>query len=72
MGVFSFVVEGMHANDVADALAESDICVRAGHHCTEPLHANLSVTSSVRASIYLYTTKEDLDRFFAALEKIVA
>ncbi len=70
--VFAFTVSGMHANDIADMLAESNICVRAGHHCTEPLHAQLEIHSSVRMSMFVYTTRADVDAFFEALESIIA
>ena len=45
---------------MADALAEEGICVRAGHHCTEPLHTHLGLPATLRMSLYLYNTKEDI------------
>ena len=67
-GVFSFVFSGIHANDVADALAEQGICVRAGHHCTEPLHTSLGLSGTVRASLGVYSTEEDVVKLFDALD----
>ena len=69
--VFSFVIPGRHANDIADALAQRGVCVRAGHHCTEPLHARLGISGSVRASAGIYTTSEDVRRFFEGLAEII-
>jgi cysteine desulfurase/selenocysteine lyase len=71
LGVFSFAFEEHHPRDIADALADKDICVRAGHHCTEPLHNHFDLPATLRMSLYIYNTKEDLDRFFAQLQKIL-
>lgn len=71
VGVFSFMIDGMHANDIADALAESEICIRSGHHCTQPLHERLGITASARMSLYLYTTQTDIDTFFEVLEDLL-
>lgn len=71
-GVFSFVVQGQHSNDVADALATLDICVRAGHHCTEPFHRSLGLSGTLRMSISMYNTQEDLEKFFDALDAIAS
>lgn len=68
MGVFSFLVLGHHANDVAESFAEKDICLRAGHHCTEPFHRSLDLSGTVRMSISIYTTAEDVQKFFAHLD----
>jgi cysteine desulfurase / selenocysteine lyase len=65
--VYSFVVEWVHSNDIADALALGDICVRAGHHCTEPLHLSLGLNSTLRMSTGIYTTRADIDSFFREL-----
>lgn len=61
LGVFSFVFDNHHPNDVAETLADAGICVRAGHHCTDPLHQSLGIRGSLRASLYLYNTREDID-----------
>ncbi|PID84449.1 cysteine desulfurase CsdA [Candidatus Gracilibacteria bacterium] len=67
VGVFSFVFDGHHPSDVAEFLADANICVRAGHHCAEPLHNAIGVGASLRMSLYIYNTKSDIDRFFEAL-----
>lgn len=69
--MFSFVFEDKHPNDVAEILADANICVRAGHHCTDPLHQFLGIPVSLRASFYLYNTRDDVDVFFDAVLKIV-
>lgn len=69
--VFSFVFENHHPRDIADALADVDICVRAGHHCTEPLHNHFGLPATLRMSTYLYTTKNDIDRFFDGIAWIL-
>ncbi|WP_297562936.1 cysteine desulfurase [Meiothermus sp.] len=69
-GVIPFVLGGIHAHDVATALDQYGIAVRAGHHCAQPLHRKLGVAATVRASFYVYTTKEDVDRFIEALKKV--
>lgn len=70
LGVFSFNLKGLHSHDVADILSRDNVCVRAGHHCAQPLHDSLGINSSVRASLYLYNTKDDIDRLFAGLKKV--
>lgn len=69
IGVFSFYIDGIHALDIADTMAESNICIRAGQHCTEPFMDFLGIKSSARMSLYLYNTFADVDRFFEVLEE---
>jgi len=69
--VFSFSVPWIHANDLSDALAEDNICVRAGRHCADPLADYCEQNSTCRASLYIYNTKEDIDKFFESLEKAI-
>jgi len=68
-GVCSFTLEGVHPHDVAAVLDSEGIAVRAGHHCTQPLHRRLDVPATTRASLYIYNTPEEIDRLVAALEK---
>jgi cysteine desulfurase/selenocysteine lyase len=68
-GVCSFTLEGVHPHDVAAVLDSEGIAVRAGHHCTQPLHRRLDVPATTRASLYIYNTAEEIDRLVAALEK---
>ncbi|MDP5038843.1 MAG: aminotransferase class V-fold PLP-dependent enzyme [Candidatus Gracilibacteria bacterium] len=68
VGVFSFYIPGVHSIDIADQMAENNICIRAGQHCTEPFMDYLGIKSSARMSIYIYNTKNDIDKFFEVLE----
>jgi len=63
----TFTLKGVHAHDVAQFLADRNICVRAGHHCTMPLHTALDISASVRASLAVYNTAEDIDALVVAL-----
>jgi len=67
--VFAFNVKGIHPHDLASLLDEEGICVRAGHHCTMPLHTHLGLIASVRASFYIYNTREDVDKLVKAIKK---
>lgn len=69
-GIVSFVVEGVHAHDVAHQLDRSGVAIRAGHHCAMPLHKRLGVIASNRASFYLYNTPEEVDLLAAALRGV--
>lgn len=69
VGLVTFTVDGLHPHDVATALDYEGVAVRAGHHCTQPLHKQLGLSASLRASVYLYTTREDCDRLIEALKK---
>lgn len=71
VGVFSFATEQMHIADLAEAFAERQICVRAGHHCAEPLMQSLETSGSIRMSLFLYNTREDIDVFFKVFEEIL-
>jgi cysteine desulfurase/selenocysteine lyase len=69
VGLASFDVAGIHSHDVGQFLDDRGIAVRVGHHCAQPLHRRLGVTSSTRASAYLYTTKAEVD---AVVEAVAA
>jgi cysteine desulfurase/selenocysteine lyase len=56
----------VHAHDAGQFLDARGIAVRVGHHCAQPLHRRLGLTASVRASVYLYNTAEDVDTFLEA------
>ncbi len=60
-GLVAFNVEGIHAHDLASVLDQRGIAIRAGHHCTMPLHRQLGIPASARASFYAYNTCEDID-----------
>jgi cysteine desulfurase/selenocysteine lyase len=68
-GALSFTLEGVHPHDVAAILDGEGVAVRAGHHCCQPLHALLDVPATTRASFYLYSIPEEVDRLVAALNK---
>jgi cysteine desulfurase/selenocysteine lyase len=66
-GLVSFDVAGVHAHDVGQFLDARGIAVRVGHHCAQPLHRRLGLTATTRASAYLYTSLDDVDRFVDAV-----
>ncbi len=68
-GVISFNINGVHPHDVASVLDSQGVCVRSGNHCAQPLLRYMGLDSTCRASIYIYNTKEDIDRLVAALKK---
>ena len=61
-GLAAFTLEGVHAHDLGQFLDDRGIAVRVGHHCAQPLHRRLGITSSTRASSYLYTTPDEVVR----------
>lgn len=69
-GLVSFVLDRIHAHDVAQLLDRQGIAVRAGHHCTMPLHKRYSVTATARASFYLYNTFDEIDKLGEVLHQI--
>jgi cysteine desulfurase / selenocysteine lyase len=69
-GIVSFELENVHPHDVAQILNWEGVAVRAGHHCTQPLMTRLGVAATTRASFYLYTVPEDVDRLIAGLHKV--
>jgi cysteine desulfurase/selenocysteine lyase len=71
-GIVSLVVDGVQANDLAMAMDEQGVAVRAGHHCAMPLHARLGVPASARASFYLYNTLDEVERLGEALRKALS
>ena len=70
-GLVSFVFERIHAHEFAQVLNDQfGVAVRAGHHCTQPLHAHLGITASTRASFYLYNTPEEVDRLLEGVTEV--
>jgi cysteine desulfurase/selenocysteine lyase len=69
-GVLSFVVEGTHAADLGALLDLHGIAIRAGHHCAMPVMQHFCLPATARASFAMYNTREEVDRFFEALEKV--
>jgi len=66
-GLVSVAVDGVHAHDIGQFLDDAGVDVRTGHHCAQPLHRALGITSSTRASSHVYTSLDEADRFVAAL-----
>ena len=69
-GVISFNVPGVHPHDVAQVLDSSGVAVRAGHHCTMPLHERLELAATARASFNVYTTEADIEALIAGLTEV--
>jgi cysteine desulfurase/selenocysteine lyase len=68
-GAVSFWLEGVHPHDIAQVLDQEGVCIRAGHHCAQPLMRRLGVPATARASFYVYSTTDDVDRLIDALAK---
>jgi len=66
----SFELGELHPHDVAEVLGREGVCIRAGHHCTQPLMRRLGVTATSRASFAIHTTREDVDRLVDGLERV--
>jgi len=69
-GVVPFNLPGIHPHDVAQLLDRSGIAVRAGHHCTMPLHERLGLAATARASFSVYSTRSDIDALVAGLHEV--
>ena len=67
----TFLVDGVHANDIAAMLDLAGICIRSGHHCCQPLHRHYQVTGSARASLSFITTFAEIDRFADELQGVI-
>ena len=66
----SFALEGVHPHDVAEILDRHGVCVRAGHHCAQPLMERLGVGATSRASFAVYNTREEIDRLVDGLHDV--
>lgn len=69
-GIVTFNLEGVHPHDLASVLNDDGICIRAGHHCAQPLMQFMGVGSTARLSLYLYNTDEEVDFFLEKLSKV--
>ena len=73
-GIVSFTVDGpygeIHPHDVAQILGASGVCVRAGHHCTQPLMKRFDLMATTRASFYLYSIQEEVDRLVDGIRTV--
>jgi cysteine desulfurase/selenocysteine lyase len=70
-GVVSFWMDDIHPHDISAILDAEGVCVRAGHHCAQPLHERFNLPASARASFYIYNDKDDVDALIAALHKVI-
>jgi len=68
----AFHVDGVHAHDIAALLDSAGICIRSGHHCTQPLHRHYGLSASARASLSFTTTPEEIDRFVEELQGTIS
>ena len=68
-GVISMTIGDIHAHDLASILDSEGVCVRAGHHCNQPLMERLGVPATARASFYLYNTPEEVDALIAGIDR---
>ncbi|MBF2097584.1 MAG: SufS family cysteine desulfurase [Gloeomargaritaceae cyanobacterium C42_A2020_066] len=71
-GLVAFTLGDVHPHDLSTLLDEAGIAIRAGHHCTQPLHRILGTQSTARASLYFYNTVVEIDRFIEVLQESVA
>ena len=69
-GIITFTVDGVHPHDIAAIFDSDNIAIRAGHHCAQPLHEHLGVTSTARMSLAFYNTEEDIQRFIETLKTV--
>jgi len=67
--ILSFAVEKIHPHDIASILAEENICIRAGHHCSKPLMKALGQQATCRISVQIYNTKDDIEKMVKAMQK---
>jgi len=68
-GAVSFVVDGIHAHDVGQVLDDSGIAVRVGHHCAWPLHRRFGLAATVRASVAVYNTPDEIAALAAGVRR---
>jgi cysteine desulfurase / selenocysteine lyase len=68
-GAVSFALEGIHPHDVAEICDRAAVCIRAGHHCAQPLMRRLGVPATARASFHVYNAPDDVDRLLDGLER---
>jgi len=70
IGILSFLVDGVHPHDTAEILSRENIATRAGHHCAQPFVKALGTYAVNRASLYLYSSKEDIDALVEGIQKV--
>jgi cysteine desulfurase/selenocysteine lyase len=70
-GVLSFVLEGVHPHDAGTILDREGVAVRTGQHCAQPVMDRYGVAATIRASLAIYSTREDIDALMRALTRVV-
>lgn len=70
-GIISFTIDGIHPHDLATILGQQDVCIRAGHHCTQPIMDFYDIPGTVRASFSVYNSIEDLDKLKQGLAQVI-
>ncbi len=68
LGVFSFTLDKIHPHDISEILNRTQVAVRSGHHCAQPLLQAMGVPGTIRASIYLYNTPADIDKLISGIQ----
>jgi len=69
--IISFILENIHPHDVGTILDFEGIAVRTGHHCTQPVMQHFNIPATTRASFSFYNTKEEIDKLFSAIQKVI-
>jgi cysteine desulfurase/selenocysteine lyase len=69
--ILSFVVDGVHPHDIGTILDGEGVAVRTGHHCTQPIMDRFQVPATVRASLALYNTEQEIESLAAGLHKVI-
>ena len=70
VSVLSFIIEGIHPQDIGVLLDQQGIAIRTGHHCTQPLMQRFGIDGTSRASFAVYNTKEEIDRLVEGVKKV--
>jgi cysteine desulfurase/selenocysteine lyase len=71
-GAVSFWFKDIHPHDLAQVLDTDGVCIRAGHHCAQPLMRILGVPATARASFYVYNSEDEVDALIASLQRAEA
>ena len=69
-GIVTFTIDGVHPHDISSVLNDDHVCIRAGHHCAQPLMQFIGEGSTARASLYFYNTEEEVKIFLEKLAKV--
>ena len=69
-GIVTFTMEGVHPHDLSSVLNDDKVCIRAGHHCAQPLMQFIGAGSTARASVYFYNTEKEVEIFLDRLAKV--